>query len=157
MCAGEWNAVEELLHAPLPSLRSGMLSPKPGAPQTGDAQSAPAALCRPTQLGLGPAGAASAGGAACIGAMSAVGSATSGYAAGHASGAAALTERAAGVRATGEAGAGRGGAGALGEHLERLLLEAVASGCASRAQDIMALLSCTLAWLQVRACHPPAC
>ena len=147
--AGEWKAIAELLHAPLPMLRSGMLAPTSAAPPAGAAQSAPAALDRAAGLGLSPADAASSGGAAGTSALSAFSSITTGSAVVCASGAAALTGRAAGVSNAGEASVERGGAGALGEHLERLLLEAVASGCASSAKDITALLGCTLAWHQV--------
>lgn len=156
ICAGEWKAIAELLHAPLPVLRSGMLAPTSAAPPAGAAQSAPAALDRLAGLGVSPADDTSVGGAASIRALSALSSATTGSAAVCASGAAAPTDRAANVTMTGKAGTEWGGAGALGEHLERLLLEAVASGCASSAKDITALLVCTLAWHQVCACNASA-
>jgi len=38
--------------------------------------------------------------------------------------------------------------------MERLLLEAVASGCASSARDVKALLNSTLAWRQARPAPP---
>ena len=156
VCAGEWKAIAELLHAPLPILRSGMLAPTSAAPPAGAAQSAPAALDRAAGLGLCPADAVSSGGAASTGTTSVLSSVTTGSAAGCASGAAALTDRAADMSIAGKSGIERGGAGALGEHLERLLLEAVASGCASSAKDITALLGCTLAWHQVCACNASA-
>ena len=148
--AGEWKAIAELLHAPLPVLRSGMLAPTSAAPPAGAAQSAPAALDRAAGLSPSPADAASSGAAAGTSALSALSSVTTGSAAVFFSTTAALTARAAD---TSKAGLERGGAGALGEHLEGLLLEAVASGCASSAKDIMALLGCTLAWHQVCACN----
>lgn len=77
----------------------------------------------------------------------------------------ALGSRGAGAAFVGRAVAASGAAGAgkhlevhtrtqqcpdtLAEHLERLLLEAVGSGCTSSAQDIQALLQCTLARHQV--------
>ena len=130
-------------------LRSGMLAPTSAALPAGAAQSAPAALDRAAGLGSSPVDAAPSGDAAGTSALSALSSSTTGSAAVCALGAAALTDRAADVSVAGKAGLGRGGAGALGEHLERLLLEAVASGCASTAKDITALLGCTLAWHQV--------
>jgi len=124
--AGEWQAVSALLHAPLPALRSGMLPPAPPAAAAPPAsQSAPAALGRPPRSGPGPA---------------------------------ALGARPA--RAGAAAAAGPGGTpetlegGALAEHMERLLLEAVASGCASSARDVKALLNSTLAWRQARPAPP---
>jgi hypothetical protein len=124
--AGEWQAVSALLHAPLPVLRSGMLPPAPPAAAPPPfSQSAPAALGRPPRSGPGPE-----------------------------------TPCARPAKGAAAGAAGPGGTldilegGALAEHLERLLLEAVASGCASSARDVKALLRSTLAWRQARPAPP---
>lgn len=204
LVAEEWQEVSALLHAPLPTLRSGMLavSAAPAARRPRSApQSAPAALGGgrgstpgpPSKAagaglaalaggrvsgsgcggrGAGPVGAASAGmqprsvtasgpgpgsepglgsGAAASAGMQPCSVMASvpgpGSGPGLGSGAAAAAARAAAGGAGGESARARD---ALAEHMERLLLEAVASGCASTAADIKALLDCTLARLQAR-------
>ena len=182
--------MSELLHAPLPVLRSALLGPctKPAiACMAGGPHSAPAALGSAAEHGPGSSGTPPTSGAASAcgaGAAGAEARSSSGFCPGfsggqHASRAAdacsagaagvelcsSAGSRGAGATFVGRAVAARGAAGAakhlelhpltqqgpdtLAEHLERLLLEAVASGCTSSAQDVQALLKCTLARHQV--------
>lgn len=186
--------MSELLHAPLPVLRSALLGPCTKATITcmaGGPHSAPAVLGSAAEHGPGSSDTPPTSGAASVcgaGAAGAEARSSSGFCprfsgGQHASRAAdACSAEAAGVELSSSAGSASGyrGAGAtfvgravaasgaagavkrlelhtltqqcpdtLAEHLERLLLEAVASGCTSSTQDIKALLKCTLARHQV--------